>query len=429
MVHLLYQDDSSMFRAKIREEDLKPEEALQNIQDKLDELARKQLLEEAQGLDKAQKFNEAHDVEEEVCQGTHEEFALLLDEVELFVEANNTLNPFEELLKRICSILERAVEYVVHPATTEKKEGWLFSLLRKFLSQRLSWEEMLDAEIAELKHKLENDDLSAEERAEIMKRLKVLQEIKLHKITAIGLIIGILASFIGFSAAVARSGEIVRNALEKLSQVQEDEQKKCEKNKETENCKAEDQAKEKEREEENKRKCNELRESIFKELSEKQISSESVIGALILATVWLNDMGLRATGILDTPLQGKAESGKSTVKNSKGGETGKDPTPSPTMLNNRGVVPTERTDRRKENNNTGTIDKDVTTKENNIIDMRKLDRTDERERINDKQQKRMQTKREKHAQGRPSTSLSSVDTKLGVSHVAGIERTTVSGRQ
>ncbi|WCR54066.1 MAG: hypothetical protein PG981_001088 [Wolbachia endosymbiont of Ctenocephalides orientis wCori] len=219
--------DSSIFHAKIREEDLA-------TQQKINEA--KRLIEELKRQAKAKEK-----IYEQVKNDTENKLNGLLDEIEVDLkdkQSDDYLAKALEDLYELFGSFFRAFDVNLgtnfyYELREKKNRALLLSiiksmidkfkkLIRKLFTQDLTWDKRLDKEIAELEEALDSGELDEEQTLKNLKRLDLLKRMKLRiQLYAIGLIFTAVFSALGFGFKIEISEEITKEAHEKVEKLEE----------------------------------------------------------------------------------------------------------------------------------------------------------------------------------------------------------------
>ncbi|WP_341808145.1 hypothetical protein [Wolbachia endosymbiont (group E) of Neria commutata] len=221
--------DSSIFQAKIREEDLAAEEKINEIIKAADKLVRDAVLQK-----------QSHG---QINQQVQSELDGLLDRVESCIEESDTendegiLQKIYECLKNFFSTLgisvnEPGLENYLLKIKKERDKNWLFSIikelcdkLRKLLSkvfkEDLSWDEALEKKIKELEEKLKAGGMSEEETREVLGELGMLQELKLK--FQMALVSLVLTSFFTFLEIDLRAAQAQETSTQENKKIESKE--------------------------------------------------------------------------------------------------------------------------------------------------------------------------------------------------------------
>ncbi|APR98384.1 hypothetical protein [Wolbachia endosymbiont of Folsomia candida] len=184
--------NSSIFQARIREEDLTSAQKIDEIVRAADKLVRNAMLQK-------QSYEQINQQCEQINQQINTRFEGLLHRIESYVEANDSsdaegvLQIIYEMIKNFFDALGISVKGQNLMKFLKKKakdKSWLASIikelcdkLRKLLGQifkeDLGWDEALEKEIKKLEDKLDAGGLSEEAMLEISERLEALRTMKL----------------------------------------------------------------------------------------------------------------------------------------------------------------------------------------------------------------------------------------------------------
>lgn len=217
--------DSSIFHAKIREEDLA-------AQQKINEA--KRLIEELKRQAKAKEK-----IYEQVKSDTENKLNGLLDEIEVDLkdeQSDDYLTKALEDLYELFGSFFRAFDINLgtnfyYELREKKNRALLLSmiksmidkfkkLIRKLFTQDLTWDKRLEEEIAKLEKELDSGELDEEQTQKNLERLDVLKRMKLRiQLYAIGLIFTAVFSTLGFEFKIEVSEEITKEAHEKVEKL------------------------------------------------------------------------------------------------------------------------------------------------------------------------------------------------------------------
>lgn len=225
--------DSSIFHAKVREEDLA-------AQQKINEA--KRLIEELKRQAKAKEK-----IYEQVKSNTENKLNGLLDEIEVDLkdeQSDDYLAKALEDLYELFGSFFNAFDINFGPnfyyELREKKNRALLlsiiksmidkfkKLIKKLFTQDLTWDKRLDKEIAELEEALDSGELDEEQTLKNLKRLDLLKRMKLRiQLYAIGLVFTAVFSALGFEFKIEISEEITKEAHEKVEKLEEGTRKEA----------------------------------------------------------------------------------------------------------------------------------------------------------------------------------------------------------
>ncbi|MDG7052448.1 MAG: hypothetical protein LKM45_00990 [Wolbachia endosymbiont of Alcedoecus sp.] len=219
---------SSIYKARLKEQDLASQEKLQEIQGAADELARQAI------IDKLKQAEVEYEelklkLEQEASDGVNN----LLSYVELNVAENedNFTSGIDGLLAKLFKFFnfmdsELGVETdpqvyrMIKKREEQEKEAWVATvikflrdkfnkLIKAIFSRDLSFQQKIDKEIKELYERLFSGGLSQEEEVAILERLEALRDLKLKlQIFVVGSVIAIFAEL--FSVELTASVETTK---------------------------------------------------------------------------------------------------------------------------------------------------------------------------------------------------------------------------
>ncbi|MDG7055202.1 MAG: hypothetical protein LJD31_01445 [Wolbachia endosymbiont of Menacanthus eurysternus] len=220
--------DSSIYKARLKEQDLASQEKLQEIQGAADELARQAI------IDKLKQAEVEYEklklkLEQEASDGVNN----LLSYVELSAAENedNFTSGIDGLLAKLFKFFnfmdsELGVETdpqvysMIKKREEAEKEAWIAGvikflrdkfnkLIKAIFSRDLSFQQKIDKEIKELYERLFGGSLSPEEEAAILERLEALRDLKLKlQIFVVGSVIAMFAEL--FSVELTASVETTK---------------------------------------------------------------------------------------------------------------------------------------------------------------------------------------------------------------------------
>ncbi|MCM1000876.1 MAG: hypothetical protein KTV72_00850, partial [Wolbachia endosymbiont of Melophagus ovinus] len=220
--------DSSIFKARLREQELTSQEKLQEIQGAADELARQAIIDKLK-----QAEVEYEKLKLELEQEASGRINNILSHVELSAAENedNFTSGIDGLLAKLFKFFnfmdsELGVETdpqvysMIRKREEAEKEAWVVTvikflrdkfnkLVKAIFSRDLSFQQKIDKEIKELHEKLFSGNLSPEEEAAILERLEALRDLKLKlQIFVVGAVIKMFAEL--FSVELTASVETTK---------------------------------------------------------------------------------------------------------------------------------------------------------------------------------------------------------------------------
>ncbi|MDM8335076.1 reticulon family protein [Wolbachia pipientis] len=245
-------NDSSIFKVKIREQDLSAEEKLNELKGAVEEIAKKSALKRLK-LER-EACGHVDGIFSQVEQNNEEDFRNVLSGVELPIKEeedyftsgiDTLLQELFKFLKPLFNEFDVDVDPKIFNMIKERKEkSWLASIIRflyykvkglinKVFSKDLSLNEKIIKEIKKLEERLFDGDLPEEKKIEILKRLAALHDLKLKLQTfAVGWILTALATFFEIDLTVAiKTGttkEVDKKAKETSTKEKEATKEVCE---------------------------------------------------------------------------------------------------------------------------------------------------------------------------------------------------------
>jgi|GEM_PF-4257295 len=214
-------NDSSIYKARIREQDIAANQKLQEIQGAEDEFARQTIINELKQAE-FEREKLKLELEQEASGGVDN----ILSHVELSAAENedNFTSSIDGLLAKLFkffNFMDSELGVETDPQIyrmveeREKKEGWLAAiikflrdkfnkLIKAIFSRDLSFQQKIDQEIGKLFERLFGGGLSKEEEVAILERLEALRDLKLKlQMFAVGWVISTLAGFFSVDLVAA----------------------------------------------------------------------------------------------------------------------------------------------------------------------------------------------------------------------------------
>ncbi|MDR0289220.1 MAG: hypothetical protein LBH78_04180 [Rickettsiales bacterium] len=231
--------DSSIYKARIREQDIAANQKLQEIQGAADEFARQTIINE---------LKQAELEREKLKLKLEQEVSGRVDNILSYVELNAAENEdnFTSSIDALLAKLFRFFNFVDSELGVEtdpqiyrmveereKKEGWLAAiikflrdkfnkLIKAIFSRDLSFREQIDKEIGKLFERLFGGGLSKEEEVAILDRIEALQNLKLRlQMFAVGWVITMFAEL--FSVELTASVETTKEEGKEKASAKEKE--------------------------------------------------------------------------------------------------------------------------------------------------------------------------------------------------------------
>lgn len=233
--------DSSIYKARIREQDITASHELQEIQGAADELARQKIINELR-----QAEVECEELKLKLAREASDRVENILSYVELSAAENEDsfTSGIDGLLAKLFKFFnfmdsELGVETdpqvyrMIKKREEEEKQAWLASvikflrdkfnkLIKAIFSRDLSFQQKLDQEIEKLFERLFGGNLSKEEEAAILERLEALRDLKLKlQIFAAGVVVTMFAEL--FSVKLTASVETTKEEGKEKTSAKEKE--------------------------------------------------------------------------------------------------------------------------------------------------------------------------------------------------------------